>query len=216
MPRVHHVKKARKDNPAVKKGQPYYHWQRYRSRKQYSATYPKRSQLTSSGKLAQIYDAEDAVGECSIDHDPDALLGSIESVKEVIDNARDSFREVAEEYEESASNLEEYFSGSEQIDDIREKASACEEAADNCDNVVDSLQEAYDRLEELGDRPVFEDEGEPLEENYDDPDDFEVNHADWETERDAAEDLGEEWDSERDDIANDADNALSEFEGPQF
>ena len=76
MPRVHHVKKARKDNPAVKKGQPYYHWQRYRSRKQYSATYPKRSQLTSSGKLAAIYDAEDSVTDLSIDHDPDALAGS--------------------------------------------------------------------------------------------------------------------------------------------
>jgi len=227
MPRVFHVKKARKDNPAVKKGQPYYHWQRYRSRKQYSTKPPTRSQLTSSGKLAQIYDAEDSVTALYIDTTEGVLAGSIENAKDTIESAAEEFRTVGEEYGESADNLEEYFSGSQQIDDIREKAEACETAADEAVNVVDSLQEAYDRLDDLGDKPT-EENPTPFR---DKPDlaDFEANAGDDDDDtvqekydealeewQEAVSDAGDEWQTEYDDIANDAENALSEFEGPQF
>lgn len=212
MPRVHHVKKARKDNPAVKKGEPYYHWQRYKSRKQYSATYPKRSQLTSSGKLAQIYDAEDAVTEVGLDiSSVDSLTATVEDCISVIESAGESFREVGEEYNESADNLEEYFSGSGQIDDIREKAQACEEAADNCETVVDGLNDVKQRAEELGDEPTREDaESEIGKEEDEDEDDY-IEKVDT-----LLDEKLDEWQTELDDIGNDAENSYGEFEGPQM
>jgi hypothetical protein len=53
MPKVNHVKCARKDNPEhdIKAGESYYWWsmmQGSRGVKHYSKTYPKRSQLTNS------------------------------------------------------------------------------------------------------------------------------------------------------------------------
>lgn len=222
MPRVHHVKKARKDNPAVSKGQPYYHWQRYRSRKQYSATYPKRSQLTSSGKLATIYDAEDNVGNFAIDSsDRDCLLMSLQGFEGAVREAGESFREVGEEYNESADNLEEYFSGSQQIDDIREKAEACETAADDADTLADELSDTHERLVDLGDEPTEDAPGDDLEKpsevDYDDAEDPEEAWQEaFEAWQVAVSDAADEWQTEFDDIANDADNHGSEFEGPQF
>lgn len=222
MPRVHFVKKARKDNPAVKKGESYYHWQRFRSPKQYSATPPKRSQLTSSGKLAQIYDAEDAVSNVGIDtSDRDCLLMSLQTVEGAIREAGESFREVGEEYTESADNLEEYFSGSQQIDDIREKADACEEAADNADNLAEELSDTHERLVDLGDEPTEDNPGDDRDkpdqddftddEGEDDEEAYEAALEEWQV---AVSDAADEWQSEYDDIANDADNHAGEFEGP--
>lgn len=224
MPRVHFVKKARKDNPAVKKGESYYHWQRYRSKKQYSVTPPKRSQLTSSGKLATIYDAEDNVGNFGIDSsDRDCLLMSLQNFEGAVREAGESFREVSEEYNESADNLEEYFSGSQQIDDIREKAEACETAADDADTLADELSDTHERLVDLGDEPTEDAPGDDHDkpdqcdytddEGDDDEDAYEAALEEWQT---AVSDAAEEWQTEYDDIASDADNHGGEFEGPQM
>ena len=61
MPRVNFVQKARKDNPAVKAGEPYYWWKFRYGGKHYSKTSPTRSQLTQSSFLSQIYDIEDDI-----------------------------------------------------------------------------------------------------------------------------------------------------------
>jgi hypothetical protein len=63
MPRVHHVKKARKDNPVAKVGESYYWWKNFRSPKRFSKTFPKRSQLTGSDKLSRLYGAAEDVSE---------------------------------------------------------------------------------------------------------------------------------------------------------
>lgn len=212
MPRVHHVKKARKGNPAVKKGESYYHWQCYRGPKQYSKTYPKRSQLTSSGHLAAIYDAEDAVGETGIDSSEfNSLTATIDQTHGTIESAGESFREVGEEYNESAENLEEYFSGSQQIDDIREKADACEEAADNCETIASDLEDLKQRLEDLGEMPTRDDaESEVGKEDDEDEDDY-IEKVDT-----LLDEKTDEWQSEFDDIASDAQNSYDEFEGPQL
>jgi len=62
MPRVIEVKKARKDYPdiEVKKGEPYFWWKFNFGPKVRSKTYPKRSQLTTSDFLGQLYDIQDA------------------------------------------------------------------------------------------------------------------------------------------------------------
>ena len=54
MARAHFVKKARKDNPAVKAGEPYWWWQFRFGPKQYSAKQPRPSQLTQSNYLSQV------------------------------------------------------------------------------------------------------------------------------------------------------------------
>ena len=59
MPRVTHVKKAQKDNSVCKAGESYYWWKFRYGGKHYSLTYPKRSQLTQSDFLSQMYDIED-------------------------------------------------------------------------------------------------------------------------------------------------------------
>ena len=65
MPRLHYVKKARKDNPAVKAGEPYYWWKHAWSAKQYSKTRPRPSQLTQSEFMSEYLsmgeDFEDAL-----------------------------------------------------------------------------------------------------------------------------------------------------------
>ena len=63
MPRVTFVKKARKDNPVAKKGEPYYWWQFAFGTKQYSKTQPARSQLTQSSFLSQLYELQDGMEE---------------------------------------------------------------------------------------------------------------------------------------------------------
>lgn len=211
MPRVTHVKKARKDNPVCKKGGSYYWWKFRHGGKRYSLTPPTRSQLTTSGHLAAIYDAEDSVTNLYIDPSEGALAGSMESAKDAIDGAADTFREQAEEYNESADNVEEYFPGSWKAEEIREKGEACEAAADECTNQVDTLQECIDRLDELGDKPERDDaESEVGKDDDEDEDDY-IEKVD-----ERYDELLGEWQSEYDDIANDAENALSEFEGPQF
>lgn len=71
MTKAHFVKKAAKDNPAVKKGEPYWWWKFMvggrGGPKHYSATRPRPSQLTQSEFLSAIYsqqeDLEDALKE---------------------------------------------------------------------------------------------------------------------------------------------------------
>ena len=73
MPRVHHVKKARKDNPAVKAGEPYYWWAFRYGGKHFSATYPKASQLTQSPYLSTIHSLIETVDETTFDSSADFI-----------------------------------------------------------------------------------------------------------------------------------------------
>ena len=79
MPKVHHVKKARKDNRAVKKGESYYWWKFAYSSKRYSKTYPKASQLTQSDKLSRYYEAQETVDDLN------ALAHPLDIVNELLE-----------------------------------------------------------------------------------------------------------------------------------
>ncbi len=150
MPRVHHVKKARKANPVANVGESYYWWQNYKGPKQYSTTYPRQSQLTGSDKLARLY----SVGERLEDVASDTSLVSRDEHADYVRELADEVREVAEEYRESASNMEEYFPGSERAYELEEKADACDSYADEIDAVADeieSLPDEDDLREEMED-----------------------------------------------------------------
>jgi hypothetical protein len=95
MPRVHHVKRAAKDNAAVKKGQPYYWWKFRYGGKRVSATPPRPSQLTMS-KMSSVLSAQEAL------EDLRAGSPSYREAAEALESAHDSVEEVAGEYEEAA------------------------------------------------------------------------------------------------------------------
>ena len=81
--KVHLVKKCRVTNSAVKRGDPYYWWKFPMGDKQYSATYPTRSQLTQSDYLGCVFDLEDSLSEFTIDDSGD-FESMLEEVSEVL------------------------------------------------------------------------------------------------------------------------------------
>jgi hypothetical protein len=105
MTKVHYVKKARKDNPAVKAGEPYWWWQFYKQKtKHYSATKPKNSQLTQSPFWQEMYDIQDEIAACSFNSHDDAVnfIDDISSrVSDLIDAAQSSLDSLPEQFQDS-------------------------------------------------------------------------------------------------------------------
>lgn len=88
MPIVHHVKKARADNNAVKRGDAYYWWKFAYSDKQYSKTYPRRSQLTQSDYKGCVYDLQDSVSDYEINN-PIEFNNMISALSEQVEDMRE-------------------------------------------------------------------------------------------------------------------------------
>lgn len=99
MARVNFVKKARKDYPQyeIKKGESYYWWKFRFGSKQVSKTQPKRSQLTQSGFLSQIYDIEDRIGniteDCDFESEIQDIVSELESLRDECEEKRDNMPE---------------------------------------------------------------------------------------------------------------------------
>lgn len=162
MPRVHHVKKARKDNPVTKKGGSYYWWKFRYGGKRYSLTPPKQSQLTQSPYYANLYDLQDEIenGEC-VDSD------TFESLR---DQVAESLREYGQECQDSLDNMPESLQYSPTGELLQERVDACESAADE----VESLEEFSDEEPQESD---FEEECPECEgRGHIDPDD-EFDHC---------------------------------------
>lgn len=136
MAKVHHVKAA-KDYPdhGIKKGDTYYKWKLSRHHaEQKSKTYPKRSQLTSSDKLARAYDAIDTLHD-AVSRVDDTLNFNdyMSQFSSAIADATTELQEVADEYRESADNIRESFSESSTADE-------CEEKADSLESTISDLE----------------------------------------------------------------------------
>lgn len=143
MPKVHFVKCARKDNPAVKKGEPYYHWSFYRGPTVYSATRPRPSQLTQSEKLSTAYSINEAIEDYRVDvADKDGFEGALNEAKSFLEEKAQEIRDLADEYRQSADNIRESFSESPTADD-------CEEKADNLESWADELDSAVSEIESI-------------------------------------------------------------------
>lgn len=99
MPRVHHVKKARRDNPVAKKGEDYYWWQFAFRGKSYSKTPPRRSQLTMSSFLSQLYDLQDNFDQRFID---------IDNIDADVQQLIDELQQMGDECQESLDNMPEH------------------------------------------------------------------------------------------------------------
>jgi len=140
MPRVIHVKAARKDNPACKKGESYYHWSFRYGGKHYSKTYPRQSQLTQSDFLSQAYSIQERIEDW--DYELDANTSHEDTVADIKEQAESFLEEVVSEVEELANECEE------KRDNMPEglqegptgellegRASSCEEWASNLESV---------------------------------------------------------------------------------
>lgn len=160
MPRVHYVKKARKDNPVAKRGESYYWWKFRYGGKQYSTTRPRQSQLTQSPHLSMIYEAQEMIEDFSIPDaatfgDPHELAEAVRDLASEWEGAIDTLREVASNYNESADNKEEYFPGG--GDEIREKADAVESSADEAENQKDEIESIASQIDDLDEEDWVED-----------------------------------------------------------
>ena len=96
MPRVHLVKKSRKDYPGIPKGSTYYWWKFRYGGMHRSLIRPRQSQLTQSSHLSEAY---------SIQEDLEALI--IQDIKEGIDlqEYADRIRELGQNAEDSLYNM---------------------------------------------------------------------------------------------------------------
>ena len=151
MPRVIHVKKARKDYPTygIKRGDSYYWWKfPYRPRIM-SHKSPSRSQLTQSAFYQAMYDAEDAL-EVAInnfreDHNVEMLAGACEEAASTVEEQRD-------ECEEKRDNMPEQLqdSGSGEI---------LQNRYEECDTIANSLNDAANSIRSIEIPSSVDDDG---------------------------------------------------------
>lgn len=115
MARAHFVKKARVAKPEydIKVGESYYWWKFNYGAMHCSKTEPKRSQLTQSGFLSQLYEIEDgfAFEEENPQECIDNLIGDLESLKEECENNLENMPEQLQESSASADTLRERIDG---------------------------------------------------------------------------------------------------------
>lgn len=98
MPKLNFVKAARKDNPVVKKGEPYYWWKFAFGAKQFSEKRPSRSRLTQSEFFSNLWSLEDDF--------PDGF-DNIDDMKSAFEDFKDALVEMRDEQEEKKENMPE-------------------------------------------------------------------------------------------------------------
>jgi hypothetical protein len=138
MARVHFVKKARKDNAVCKKGESYYYWttrvtvgKSYHGQKHFSKTSPKRSQLTNSDFLAQIYDIEDdQIGVLDAKDFKEA-----DEIASEASNIADCIRQLGDEQSEKLSNMPEGLQQGSTGEMIQERMDECENMASQIEGI---------------------------------------------------------------------------------
>jgi len=131
MPRVTHVKHARKDYPehGIKKGDEYYWWAFMiggrGGPKHFSKTPPKPSQLTQSEFLSQVYDLNERLENLQ--------PGDHEELASELSEIAEEFRTLASECEDKLSNMPD---GLQQGD----AGQLLEQRAEECNSLADELE----------------------------------------------------------------------------
>lgn len=131
MARAHLVKKAAKDYPehGIKKGEPYWWWkfkERYgNGTKIYSKTQPRRSQLTRSSFLSQLYEIQDGAKQ------PDC----VEDFEGVRDTIRDDLSSLKDEVEGNLENMPEQFRDGDTVQVLQNRIDSLDNAISELENV---------------------------------------------------------------------------------
>jgi len=154
MPKVHHVKKARKNNPVCKAGESYYWWKFRYGGKHYNLTPPKASQLTQSPYLSVIYSCQeqwenldDPNGLDPEQWDVSYIVTWLGEIADSMESIKDELFELVAKYEESADNMEEFFSGAERVDQLRDAGMACDDTCSEIEQTYDSIRDTAKEIE---------------------------------------------------------------------
>jgi len=169
MPRVTHVKAARKDNPVAKKGESYYWWKFRYGGKRYSLTYPKASQLTQSAYFGTVYSMQEEVeaweGEdvLSFEGLKEDILGQVEELREETQSSLDNMPDQLQ-YSPTGELLQERV-------DALDSAESDIECIDEPDDAEEFDREEFDREEFDGSDIDDEDDRLEAEEEHDEEQD---------------------------------------------
>src|SRR5215471_803723 len=127
MPRVTHVKAARKAIPhaGIEVGQSYYWWAFRFGGKRYSKTYPEPQQLTQSEYQIALYDISDDIAGLSADS----------SLPDDVADIAERYRELAQECQDKLDNMPEGLQQGATGELLQERIDACESAADEFENI---------------------------------------------------------------------------------
>lgn len=137
MPRVHYVKKARKDNSAVSKGEEYW-WAKFRTGRsgfvRKWAKRPRPSQLTQSDKKSRLYSLKEDLEDVEINAERagEELRSELESMR---DDVGSQLEELGSEWTDAAMELPENLQASEQYSHMEELGSNHESAASDVTSV---------------------------------------------------------------------------------
>lgn len=131
MPKLNHVKSARKDNPVAKKGEPYFWWKFAFGSKQFSKNRPSRSRLTQSDYFGRLWDLEDTF--------PDSFDNTAD-LKSALEDFVSTLEELRDEQEEKRENMPESLQEAPTGELLQERYDALEEWI----NEIESLDTDYD------------------------------------------------------------------------
>lgn len=149
MPKVHFVKKARKDNPIAKRGEPYYWWKHAFGPKQFSKKRPRPSQLTQSSFLSQLYTLQESI--------EDGAFDSFESIEMERDGLIAELQNLLDECQNSFDNMPE------QLQDTSEAGYLLNERIEALEMAVESIESIY-----IPEEPLSDDEWEEYNSDWKD------------------------------------------------
>lgn len=166
MPRVTHVKSARKDNPVCKKGESYYWWKFRYGGKRYSLTRPRQSQLTQSAYFGTVYSTQEMIEDWT---------GEADDWEGLVDEVRDAVTELRDETQDSLDNMPEQLQYSPTGELLQERV----DALDSVESELDCIDE-FDFDEEEFEPEEFDDS------DYEDDEEREADEADHNSEQEQA------------------------------
>lgn len=138
MPRVNHVKKARKDNPVCKRGESYFWWKFRYGGKRYSLTRPRPSQLTQSAYYGAV--------RSLIERIEDSSIGDFEEFESLADEVKDELQTIGQECQDGLDNMPDSLQYSPTGELLQERIDACENAESEieCIEEFDFEEEEFD------------------------------------------------------------------------
>lgn len=137
MPRVHFVKKARKDHgPDIKAGDSYYYWEFRHGGVRKSKTRPRQSQLTQSPYYSGIYTIQEQVEDFNQADGPEAF-------HELLQGLADDARTLGEEAQESFDNMPEGLQQGDTGQLLENRAYTMEEWASNLEGIEVPEEDDY-------------------------------------------------------------------------
>lgn len=153
MPRVHFIKKARKNYPqfGIKKGDSYFSWKFRYGGERKSLTRPKQSQLTQSPFLSEAYSIQEEIAELTLEQIKEGFDVSeyVDRIRELGSNAEDSLSNMPDQLQQAptgellqnrADAMEEWASELEGVDcDIDKEGFEAEAASEAEDEIGDPI-----------------------------------------------------------------------------